>query len=329
MKDKEGKVRRGILLAGLLLAQGCGGGGSAPPAGGGGAAKPKLRFAVMPKSLDLPVFNYARTGAERAARELGNIEVIWRAPETADQLRQKEILESFITQRVDGIAISCTNGDFLTATIDKAVAAGIPVVTWDADAPASKRLAFYGVDDKAAGRIMGEEAVRLLGGKGEVAIITSVGAVNLQRRLEGVKEVLAQHPDVKVIEVFDIKEDAVRCSEIIASATNRYPKLAAWISVGGWPVFTRNALTAVDPARTKFISFDTVPPALDLLREGKVQVLLGQKYFGWGSESVKLLADIKAGRPPASPVIDSGVDLVTAANVDQYEAAWKALEAGR
>jgi ribose transport system substrate-binding protein len=320
-------VRRGILVAGLLLAQGCGGGGSAPPAGE--TAKPKLRFAVMPKSLDLPVFNYARTGAERAAKELGNVEVIWRGPETADQLRQKEMLESFITQRVDGIAISCLNGAFLTETINKAVAAGIPVVTWDADAPDSKRLAFYGVDDKAAGRILGQEAARLLGGKGEVAIITSVGAVNLQRRLDGLQEVLGQHPGLKVIEVFDIKEDAVRCSEIIASATNRYPKLAAWISVGGWPVFTRNALSAVDPARTKVLSFDTVPPALDLLREGKVQVLLGQKYFGWGSESVRLLAEIKAGRPPASPVIDSGVDLVTAANVDQYEAAWKALEAGR
>jgi ribose transport system substrate-binding protein len=144
-----------------------------------------------------------------------------------------------------------------------------------------------------------------------------------------VKEVLDGSPGIKVIEVFDIKEDAVRCSEIIASATNRYPNLAAWISVGGWPVFTRNALAAVDPARTKVISFDTVPPALDLLREGKVQVLLGQKYFGWGSESVKLLAAIKAGRPPATPVIDSGVDLVTAANVDKYEADWKALEAGR
>jgi ribose transport system substrate-binding protein len=323
-------VRRGILVGALLFSVACGGGSGSPPGGGGsGAPAPKLRFAVMPKSLDLPVFNYARTGAERAAKELGNVEVIWRAPETADQLRQKEILESFITQRVDGIAISSLNGDFLTETINRAVEAGIPVVTWDADAPASKRQAFYGVDDKAAGKIMGQEAVRLLGGKGDVAIITSVGAVNLQRRLDGVKEVLGQNPGIKVIEVFDIKEDAVRCAEIIASATNRYPNLAAWISVGGWPVFTRNALAAVDPARTKVISFDTVPPALDLLREGKVQVLLGQKYFGWGSESVKLLAAIKAGRPPATPVIDSGVDLVTAANVDKYEAEWKALEAGR
>jgi ribose transport system substrate-binding protein len=57
-----------------------------------------------------------------------------------------------------------------------------------------------------------------------------------------------------------------------------------------------------------------------------VQVLLGQKYFGWGGESVRLLADIKAGKMPTNPIIDSGVDVVTAANVDQYVIGWKALE---
>src|SRR5688500_10370926 len=107
-----------LLLPALAvsLAAGC---RSEPPPQAGGA-KTKLRFAVIPKSLESPVFGYAKTGAERAARGLGNVEVIWRGPETADQLRQKEILESFITQRVDGIAISCTNGDFLTDTINRA-----------------------------------------------------------------------------------------------------------------------------------------------------------------------------------------------------------------
>src|SRR4030095_14790400 len=121
-------------------------------------------------------------------------------------------------------------------------------------------------------------------------------------------------------------EDPVRCAEIIASGTNRYPDLGAWISVGGLPVFTRNALAA-GPAGTKVISFDTNPPAPDLLKEGKVQVLLGQKYFGWGAESVKLLADIKAGKMPPNPIIDSGVDIVTKDNVDKYVEEWKKLEA--
>src|SRR5215208_552285 len=141
---------------------------------GGGATQQKLRFAVIPKALDIPVFNYAKIGAERTAKELGNVQIEWRAPETADQLKQKEILESFITQRVDGIAISTLNGDFLTDTINRAVDAGIPVVTWDSDAPKSKRVAFYGVDDYQSGKIMGEQAIKLLNGKGKIAFITSM-----------------------------------------------------------------------------------------------------------------------------------------------------------
>ena len=68
-------------------------------------------------------------------------------------------------------------------------------MTWDADAPKSKRIAFYGVDDFAAGRILGEEAAQpARRGKGKVAIITSVGADNLQRRLEGVREAWPSSP---------------------------------------------------------------------------------------------------------------------------------------
>jgi ribose transport system substrate-binding protein len=318
-------MRRTTLLLLAALAAACSR-AEAPPSASGTRA---LRFAVIPKALDIPVFNYAKVGAERAAAELGNVRVEWRAPDTADQLKQKEILESFITQRVDGIAISALNGDFLTDTINRAIDAGIPVVTWDSDAPKSKRIAFYGVDDFESGRIMGQETIKLLDGKGKVAIITSVGATNLQRRLDGVRDALATAPGIQIVEVYDIKEDVVRCAEIIATGTRRYPDLSAWVAVGGWPVFTRNALAAVDPAKTKVISFDTVESGLALLREGKVQVLLGQKYFGWGSETVKLLHGIKNGRMPPNPIINSGVDVVTRDNVEQYAEQWKKMEAGQ
>lgn len=321
-------MRRALIVAAALLLASCGGGTGNGPAPGATPAKQRLRFAVIPKSLDLPVFNYAKIGAERKARELGDVDILWNAPTSADQLKQKEILESAITQRVDGIAISALNGDFLTETINRAIDAGIPVVTWDSDAPKSRRVAFYGVDDLASGRIMGEQAVARLGGKGKIAIITSVGAANLQRRLDGLKEVLAKAPGIQVVETYDINEDSVRCAEIIASGTRRYPDLAAWLSVGGWPVFTRNATAPIDPSKTKMISFDTIQPALDLLREGKVTVLLGQKYFGWGSEPVRMLYDIKHGKNPPSAIVDSGVDVVTKDNIDAYVAQWKKMESG-
>lgn len=316
-------MRRFLAVAVLLALAACGG-----PKQAASTSGQRYRFMFIPKALDIPVFNYAKIGAEQEAKRLGDVDILWDAPTSADQLRQKEILESAITQHVDGIAISALNGDFLTDTINKAIDQGIPVVMWDSDAPKSKRYAFYGVDDYASGQIMGQQAVTLLNGKGTVALITSYGATNLQRRLDGVKDSLAKAPGIRIVETYDIKEDPVRCAEIISTGTRRYPDLSAWISVGGWPVFTRNATASVDPAKTKVISFDTIQPGLDLLREGKVTVLLGQKYFGWGSEPTKILYDIKHGKMPASPIIDSGVDLVTKDNVDQYEAQFKKMEAG-
>ena len=313
-------MKRQLLVACLLVvgAWACSGGDT--PEG-----PRKYRFALIPKALDIPVFNYADQGAKRVASELGDVEVIYRGPDRADELAQKQILESFIEQKVDGIAISVLNADFLTSTINRAVDAGIPVVTWDSDAPASKRFAFYGVDDFNSGLAMGKAAGELLGGKGTIALLTSLGANNLQRRLDGVKEALKAYPGISIVETYDVKEDSVRCAELIASGSNRYPDLGAWVSVGGWPVFTQNALTPVPPT-TKVISFDTNPPAPDLIKAGKAQVLIGQKYFGWGGESVRLLRDFIAGKKPATAIIDSGVDVVNASNVDAYIANWKKLE---
>jgi len=288
-----------------------------------------LRFAFIPKALDIPVFDYARTGAEREAKRLGGIEILWRGPESPDEIRQKEILESFIAQRVDGIAISCLNGDLLTDAINHAVESGIPVITWDSDAPKSKRLAFYGVNDVEAGAALGHGLGILLDGTGRVALITSLGADNLQKRLDGAKTALREFPGIEIVETFDVRDDAVRVAEVIASATQRYPDLSGWLSVGGWPVFVRNALDPVDSTRTKVVAFDTIPPAPDLVRAGKVQLLVGQKYFGWGEESVKLLKRIIDGERPAQPYQYSGMDIVTPKNLDAYLEQWKQWEEGK
>ena len=303
-----------------------GAGTGAPAVAPTPAGKAKLRFAVLPRSLDQPSSRLAKVGADRAAAALGNVEVLWRGPDSADAARQKEMLEAFITQKVDGVAISCTNGDLLTESINKAVDAGIPVVTWGSDAPKSKRLAYYGIDDRASGKALGEEAAKLLGEKGTVVVLTSLGADNLHHRLEGVEEALKGHPGLKVLEVLDVKDEPAKSVEVIAAAAKKYPDLGAFVSIAGPVVFAPGALEPVDPARTRFVGFDSLAPALELMKAGKVQALVGQKYFGWGSESVKILADIKAGKPPAQPFVDSGVDIVTPASLAQYQEAWAKLE---
>jgi ribose transport system substrate-binding protein len=304
---------------------------AAAPSEAPGPVQGKIyRFAFIPKALHIPVFNYAKIGAERQAKSFGNVEIIWNAPMQNDQIKQKEILETFIAQGVDGIAISCLNGDYLTPTINEAVDKGIPVVTWDSDAPKSKRVAFYGVNDYQSGVIMGEEIVKLLGQSGgEIAVITTLGADNLAKRLEGAMSVIRQHQQIKVVETFDVEDEAIKTGRVIETATQTYPNLRAWLSVGGWPGFSRNILDPVDPKKTFVVSFDVIPPAPEIIKEGKIQLAIGQKYFGWGSEPTKILYDIVVNKKyPDKQVVDSGVDVVTPQNVDAYLEKWKKMEKG-
>lgn len=292
-------------------------------------AEKKLRFALVPKALSIPVFEYAHIGAEREAARLGDVEVIWEGPETFDEKKQKEILESLIARKVDGIAISCGNADFLTGTINRAVESGIPVVTWDSDAPNSKRLAFYGVNDFEAGRIMGGEMVKLLGGKGEVAIMTSLGSDNLERRLAGTLSVIKAQQGIKIVKTYDCRDNMEKARDIVVSASKDYPDLDGWLSTGGWLVFGEDILNPVDSTKTRVVCFDTVPPAPELLKKGKAHVLIGQKYFGWGSESIRLLHNyVVKNEKPASTFIDSGVDVVTKENVDSYIEKWNKMVKG-
>jgi ribose transport system substrate-binding protein len=328
--------RSSALFLAFLLEASCGGdrglsdmtgpsAANAPAPTAAPAAKPRLKFAVVPRSGD-PALSYAKLGAERAAGALGHVEVVWRVPESADPAAQQKLLDSLVAQKVDGIAVACSSADGLTESIDKAEAAGIPVVTWESDAPRSKRRAFYGTDELAAGKVLGEEAAKLLAGKGTVAILTDLRADGLRRRGEGVQEALRGHADIKVVEVFDVKGDGARAAEAISAAVRKGPDLGAWISVGDWPLSVPKALDPVDSKRTRVLGWSTVPEALALMKAGKVEVLIGPKYFGWGSEAVKLLADIKAGKAPATALIDSGVDVVTPANLAQYEESWAKLE---
>lgn len=102
----------------------------------------KLQIAIVPKLLDNPVFQLAAEGAQAAAAELGHVEVIFTGPETADTAKQISIIENLINKRVDGISISCNQGDALVPVINKAIQAGIPTITFDSDAPKSKRITY-------------------------------------------------------------------------------------------------------------------------------------------------------------------------------------------
>src|SRR5207302_10863156 len=121
-----------------------------------GATKEGL--ALVPKLLGKPVFQVAWQGAQAGANDLGagTIEVQRYAPVKSDAVEQAQIIESLSERKVDGIAVSVNDADALRESIDKAVDAGIPVVTFDSNAPKSKRISFYGTNNYGSEKTMGE-----------------------------------------------------------------------------------------------------------------------------------------------------------------------------
>ena len=122
------------------------------------AAKPRgLKIAVIAKSSTNPVFLSARTGAEAAAKELSAahgvpVEIAWMTPPTEDGQVQAQRIAQAVNEGASAVLISCSDAGKVTGAINDAVARGVEVMTFDSDAPESRRFAFYGVDDVKTGR---------------------------------------------------------------------------------------------------------------------------------------------------------------------------------
>ncbi len=291
------------------------------------AEERKLVFAFVPKLLDNPVFQVAWQGAQAAANDLGGgrLEVQRYAPVKSDAVEQAQIIESLIERRVDGIAVSVNDADALRESIDKAVAGGIPVVTFDSDSRKSKRVAFYGTNNYGSGKTMGEHLVKHMGKKGNIALLMGTpGAPNLEERKNGLLEYLKDYPDIKVATTEYCYDDVNRAVSGMEAVMQAHPELTGWVLIGGWGMFTPppGPFASKKPGELTVIAFDALPEELDYVRQGYAQALIGQKLWGWGYESVRLLKEIKEGKK-LDDVIDSGVDIVTKENVDAYAQKWK------
>lgn len=297
---------------------------------GGSADNSPLVLGMIAKSQSNPVFLAARKGAEARATELSKelgreVRIDWRTPNDEDGQKQAEFIEQLVQAGANAIVIACSDASKVTRAIDEAIAKGVVVSCFDSDAPESKRLGYVGTDDFAAGGMVMAKVAELLGDKeGHIAVLAgNQTATNLQRRVKGATEELAKHPKLKLVEVYYHKETPQDAFAQVESVQQSHPEINGWAMVGGWPLMTERALP-IDPAQVVCVSMDTLPPQLDHIRKGDVQVLLGQRYFFFGGRCVDVLVDkLVKGKDP-SPLIEfAPLDVVTKANVDEYAKNWE------
>jgi rhamnose transport system substrate-binding protein len=181
--------------------------GSAAPATVAGARRPVI--AVMPKAKGDPYFVSCRAGAEEAAQELG-VELIWDGPTSLDAAKQNELVENWITRKVDVIAVAVENRGGISSVLRKARDRGIHVITWDADAEPDARDFFVNqATSEGIANTLTDEAARLLGGKGEFAIITgALSAANQNEWIAFIKKRQAEkYPDLKLATIRPSDDD--------------------------------------------------------------------------------------------------------------------------
>lgn len=306
---------RKLLLAGIAVAM------MATP-----AFAANYRFVIVPKAMNNPFFDFARDGCLKRAKELGNIECIYKGPVEHEPATQAQIIQDFITQKVDGLAISVADVAAMTKSIEAATAAGIPVITFDADAPGSKRIAYIGTNNKEFGVALGKQLVKMRPDGGKYAMVSGgPGAKNLAERVDGVREALkgSKWTEAAGSPTFCNDDPALAVQQMTDMRTAT-PDLAAIVPIGGWPMFAPEGFKAfasrnkkdIDSGKFTLVVADTLKMQLELLRDGYANALVGQRPFEMGEKAMDTLLAIKKGEK-VPEIVYTGLDLVTKDNVAQ------------
>jgi ribose transport system substrate-binding protein len=269
---------------------------AAPPAPARPGSK-AIRIAMIGKSSTNPIFLSARTGAEAAAKDLAGkigipVEVIWLTPPQEDGQLQAQRVGQAVKEGANAILISCSDAGRVTAAINDAVDHGVAVMTFDSDAPESRRFAYYGVDDHRLGQDIMSQLSKLMGGRGKIAILAgNPNAPNLRQRVDGVRDEAERHPGIQIAGTYYHVERPEDAAAEVIRVNGSIHDLRGWAMVGGWALFTKTLLTELDSRKYKVVAVDGLPPELPYVEKGLVPVLLAQQPYLWGNVGITKIVD--------------------------------------
>lgn len=288
-------------------------------------------YVMITTAVTMPMYvNHDQAAFRKWGQKMG-VKVSILGPAEWDVPAQINTIEEVIGTRPTGLLINGTDPAIAQA-INKAVAAGIPTVVYDSDIPNSNRHAFLGTDWYEIGKMQGEEMVKLLKGKGKVAYMGILGLTNMESGFQGLLDVLKKYPGIEVVGKYDDKANVEEAARLTSDIIAAHP------DVGGICGFDSNsgpgiALAVREAGRTGAIKITTVdwePEHLQLVKDGAIQMLAGQKreLFTWyGAQFLYDIVhhtnrlaenDTKAGITSIPYYINTGLLKITKENVDQF-----------
>ncbi len=289
-----------------------------------------MTIVVIGKSVD-PYWSGAEAGVIAAGKDFG-VKTVFFVPTKEDAAAQIETIETYIAQGVAGIAIAPSDPQALERVMKKAVTAGIDVITLDTP-PINNSVArvYIGTDNYQAGRIAGETMSKLLPQGGKVGIVRgSDTALNALQRTEGFLAAI-EGTAIQALPPLNDEADVATSLQLTGALLAAHPDLAGAFGVYGYNGLTwTTAIKETSAARRiRVVCFDTNRDTISGILEGLIDATIAQREYDMGYKSVQLLKLMTekgveaalAEMGAVDGVIDTGVDVVTAANLKDYEVA--------
>lgn len=259
---------------------------------------------------------FMKAGVARAAAE-DKVNANFIGPVGADADGQISEIETLMG-KMDGLAISSVSTDALAPLIDRVLAAGIPVVTFNTDNPDSKRLAFAGQDLIQSGREAGALMAKTLNGKGKVIITTIDAAAQWSiDRENGAREALKKEAGIEVVQTLNTGTDPQKIYSAIENAMLANPDIDGILSLeccstpaaGTW--VERNKASD----KVKVVGFDLLDQTVQLVESGNIQATIDQAPERQGFEAVNLIVKFVKGETIDN--LDTGVGIYTKDNIGE------------
>ena len=290
------------------------------------------KYFLVSANIKIPYWETAGAGFSQAASQLG-VRAEFVGPDTYDPQAERQELQRVAKLKPSGILISAAEAGALKDDIDAAIAAGVPVITLDSDAPQSKRLVFIGTNNYEAGLMGGRLAAKKMQGKGNVAVFTIPGQPNLDERLNGYRQAFASSPGIKIVEVVDIKGSGTAAFEHARDIINKYKgKIDGFICLEA--LSGKEVADVLDRQQLKgktVVAMDTDDGTLQWIRKGVIEATIAQKPFTMAYYGLKMLDDLhhhpravqdaNLSDSPFSPLpafVDTGATLIDKSNLDDF-----------
>ena len=300
-------------------------------------------YVLISANLQVPYWKAAGAGFSNAAAQF-KVRSDFEGPQNYDPKAERDALDEAVRKKATGILLAVTDPALLKDSIDKAVAAGIPVISIDSDAPASKRLFFIGTNNYQAGFTGGQRLAQELKGKGNVVVFSMPDQSNLQDRLRGYKEALARTPDIKITRVVDIQGDPRiafdTTTQIVGKERDKVDAFVCLEAQSGKEV--AGVLNSYHVTGKVVMAMDTDQETLDLIQKGSIVATIAQKPYSMAFVGLQMLDTLYHHKPssldtdwskdsyaPIPSFIDTGSALIDKSNVDAFVQAGKNLTSAK